>query len=164
MPERPAPGAVVPRERVYPDQMRADDASGMEDWPTGRLLSTASRMVEHAWHGALAEIGLTHAGLIVLHLLQVGPVAQKDLAAAAHVEVQTMSRTIERLEREGHVSRTTDPSDRRRQLVALTDAGGEAWRRAHRLEVDMFPGSLEHGPLREALLEIIRSASESRWG
>ncbi|MBF4463122.1 MULTISPECIES: MarR family winged helix-turn-helix transcriptional regulator [unclassified Rathayibacter] len=144
--------------------MRADDPSGMEAWPTGRLLSTASRMVEHAWFGALAEIGLTHAGLIVLHLLQGGPVAQKELAAAAHVEVQTMSRTIERLEREGHVERHSDPSDRRRQLVSLTAAGGEAWQRAHRLEVDMFPGALDHGPLREALLEIIRSASHSRWG
>ena len=144
--------------------MRADDDPGMDSWPTGRLLSTASRMVEHAWHGALAEIGLTHAGLIVLHLLQAGPVAQKALAASAHVEVQTMSRTIERLEREGHVERRSDPADRRRQLVSLTAKGTEAWRRAHRLEVDMFPGSLEHGPLRDALLEIIRSTSESRWG
>lgn len=144
--------------------MRADDGSEMEDWPTGRLLSTASRMVEHAWHGALAEIGLTHAGLIVLHFLQAGPLAQKELAAAAHVEVQTMSRTIERLEREGHVARAVDQADRRRQLVSLTAKGGEAWSRAHRLEVDMFPGGLEHGPLRAALLDIIRDASESRWG
>lgn len=144
--------------------MHAVDASEMESWPTGRLLSTASRMVEHAWHGALAEIGLTHAGLIVLHFLQAGPAAQKDLAAVAHVEVQTMSRTIERLEREGHVERNSDPSDRRRQLVSLTTKGREAWSRAHRLEVDMFPGTLEHGPLRAALLDIIRSASESRWG
>ncbi|AZZ56955.1 MarR family winged helix-turn-helix transcriptional regulator [Rathayibacter iranicus] len=144
--------------------MRVDDSSAMEGWPTGRLLSTASRMVEHARHGALAEIGLTHAGLIVLHLLHAGPVAQKQLAAAAHVEVQTMSRTLERLEREGHVTRTTDPADRRRQLVSLTSAGRAAWRRAHRLEVDLFPGSREDGPLREALLEIIRSARVARWG
>ncbi|NRG41218.1 MarR family transcriptional regulator [Rathayibacter sp. VKM Ac-2804] len=144
--------------------MRADEDSGMDGWPTGRLLATASRMVEHAWHGALAEIGLTHAGLVVLHLLQAGPAAQKELAASAHVEVQTMSRTIERLEREGHVSRVSDPADRRRQLVSLTDKGVEAWQRAHRLEVDMLPGTLDHGPLREALLDIIRDASESRWG
>jgi hypothetical protein len=28
----------------------------------------------------------------------------------------------------------------------------------------MLPGTLDHGPLREALLDIIRDASESRWG
>lgn len=148
-------------------QDHAPDAGGAPDldvWPTGRLLSTAARMVEHAWHAALAEIGLTHAGLIVLHLLQAGPMAQKDLAAHAHVEVQTMSRTIERLEREGHVAREVDPDDRRRQLVSVSPDGVAAWRRAHRLEVDMFPSLRDHGPLRSALLEIIRSASEDRWG
>lgn len=121
-------------------------------------------MVEHSWHAALAEIGLTHAGLIVLHFLQAGPVAQKDLAAHAHVEVQTMSRTIERMEREGHVERTVDPGDRRRLFVSLTPAGTAAWQRAHALEVDMFPPLVDHGPLRAALLEIIRSSSEERWG
>ncbi|NQX12615.1 MarR family transcriptional regulator [Microbacteriaceae bacterium VKM Ac-2855] len=141
-----------------------DDALDIEGWPTGRLLATAARMVEHAWHAALAEIGLTHAGLIVLHLLQAGPEAQKDLAAHAHVEVQTMSRTVERLEREGHVARATDAQDRRRQLVSLTDKGFDAWERAHLLEVDMFPRMGDQGPLRAALLEIIRYSSEERWG
>ncbi|NQX26003.1 MarR family transcriptional regulator [Microbacteriaceae bacterium VKM Ac-2854] len=141
-----------------------DDALDLDGWPTGRLLATAARMVEHSWHAALAEIGLTHAGLIVLHFLQSGPVAQKDLAAHAHVEVQTMSRTIERLEREGHVERTVDPSDRRRLFVSLTDAGAAAWQRAHALEVDMFPRLADADPLRAALLEIIRSSSEERWG
>jgi hypothetical protein len=41
----------------------------MASWPTGRLLSTASRLVEHAWAEALESHGLTHAGLIVLHFL-----------------------------------------------------------------------------------------------
>ena len=36
----------------------------MEDpasWPTGRLLSTAARLVEHAWAEHLESVGITHA-------------------------------------------------------------------------------------------------------
>ena len=47
----------------------------MHDWPTGRLLSTAARLVEHAWVEALEQLGLSHAGLIVLHVLGQGPLS-----------------------------------------------------------------------------------------
>ena len=68
----------------------------MQEWPTGRLLATASRLVEHAWTERLDDIGLTHAGLVVLHLLQESPRSQTDLARLARVENQTISRTLER--------------------------------------------------------------------
>ena len=74
-------------------------------WPTGRLLATAARATENRWHAALDGLGLTHAGLVALHLLDDGPLAQADLARAARVEAQTMSRTLDRLERAGHVRR-----------------------------------------------------------
>jgi len=35
-------------------------------WPTGRLLSTAARLVEQAWNARLREHGVSHAGMIVL--------------------------------------------------------------------------------------------------
>jgi chorismate mutase len=41
----------------------------IDDWPTGRLLSVAARLIEQRWRERLDEVGLTHAGLIVLHLL-----------------------------------------------------------------------------------------------
>jgi DNA-binding MarR family transcriptional regulator len=102
----------------------------LASWPTGRLLSTAARAVEHAWAEALQTLGVTHAGLIALHLLRDGPLSQIQLARSAHVETQTMSRTLERLEREGLVSRAPDPQDRRRHVVARTTAGTDAWERA----------------------------------
>ena len=89
--------------------MSAEDELG--SWPTGRLLSTAARAVEHAWSEALATLGVTHAGLIALHLLRDGPLSQIQLARSAHVETQTMSRTLERLEREGAVTYPTDNAD-----------------------------------------------------
>jgi DNA-binding MarR family transcriptional regulator len=135
----------------------------MDDWPTGRLLSTAARLVEHAWVEALDRLGLTHAGLVALHLLDSGPLSQTELAHRARVETQTMSRTIERLEREGFVVRQSDSADRRRQVVTRTDEGRAAWEASRSLEAEVFPDLHHPGVFREALLEIIHSASKSRW-
>jgi DNA-binding MarR family transcriptional regulator len=136
----------------------------LASWPTGRLLSTAARLVEHAWIQALERQGLTHAGLIALHLLEGGSLSQTELARRARVENQTMSRTIERLQREGFVTRVPDPSDRRRQLVTRTDAGHAVWERTRTLEAEVFPTLGDPATLRSTLLEIIQSSSGDRWG
>lgn len=136
----------------------------MAAWPTGRLLSTAARLVEHAWAEALEAQGLTHAGLIALHLLDGGPLSQTELARLARVQTQTMSRTIERLEREGFVRREPDAADRRRLVVTRTDLGAAAWGRTRSLEGDVFPALSDPDQLRATLLEIIRSSSQTRWG
>jgi MarR family transcriptional regulator, organic hydroperoxide resistance regulator len=142
----------------------AGGPEGMTSWPTGRLLSTAARLVEHAWADALEKQGLTHAGLIALHLLDAGPLSQTELARRARVENQTMSRTIERLEREGFVARAEDASDRRRQLVTRTEQGRQAWERTRSLEAELFPRLGDPQALRDTLLEIIRASSGQRWG
>jgi len=136
---------------------------GISDWPTGRLLSTAARLVEHAWVEVLDELGLTHAGLIVLHLLGDGPFSQRELARSARVETQTMSRTLERLEREGYVTRARDPKDARKHLVTRTEAGTAAWRAARSREADLFPPLSQHDVLRGSLLEIIDAVAAKRW-
>ncbi len=138
-------------------------SDGMEEWPTGRLLSTAARLVEHAWTEALDELGLTHAGLIVLHLLESGPAPQGELARAARVEAQTMSRTIERLERQGFIERRGDPGDRRRRVVASTEAGRVVFQRARSVEGDVFPPLVDESAFRAVLLDIIRASAGSRW-
>jgi DNA-binding MarR family transcriptional regulator len=140
--------------------MSEDDR--MRSWPTGRLLSMAARHVENAWADALAELGLTHAGLVVLDLLGAGPVGQSELAARARVQAQTMSRTIDRLQRENLVRRETDPADARRQLVSRTEAGERAWVSARGLEAELFPSIAEPERLREELLGIIRSSRPPR--
>ena len=71
---------------------------------------------------------------------------------------QTMSRTLERLEREGLVSRAPDPDDRRRHVVARTDAGAEAWSRAQDLERDVLPELTRSEEMRRGLIDVIRAA------
>ncbi|HEY4268081.1 MAG TPA: MarR family transcriptional regulator [Galbitalea sp.] len=136
----------------------SDGRDGMSNWPTGRLLSTAARLVENDWHAALERQGLTHAGLVVLHLLEGGALSQGELAARARVQAQTMSRTIERLERVGYVARKTDPSDGRRRVVTLTESGAATWERTRTLESEIFPRTGDRDALRKLLLEIIRSS------
>ncbi|MET4703688.1 MarR family transcriptional regulator [Frigoribacterium sp. UYMn621] len=139
------------------------DPVGMQGWPTGRLLSTAARLVEHAWVVALEQLGLTHAGLIVLHVLGSGPRSQTELAKSARVEVQTMSRTLERLEREGYIAREKHPDDGRRHVVTRTPAGEAAWGSARTLEADLFPSIADNAGMRAALLEIIQATAADRW-
>ena len=146
-----------------PLELPPDAVHHPEHWPTGRLLSTASRLVEHAWGEALESLGLTHAGLIALHLLDLGPTSQSELARHARVEAQTMSRTLDRLERAGWITREPDPADRRRHVVAKTPAGADVFRRAQNLEAEIFPEIEDVDALRAALLQILAASEEKRW-
>jgi DNA-binding MarR family transcriptional regulator len=130
-----------------------------ENWPLGRLLGAASRTVERAWAEALEQRGLTHAGLIVLHLLEAGFDSQSDLARLAQVEPQTMSRTVDRLVREGLVTREPDPADRRRHVLAITETGRAAFAGVRGLEEEVFPPVTDPEGLRAALVQIVSARS-----
>ncbi|MCS0498414.1 MarR family winged helix-turn-helix transcriptional regulator [Protaetiibacter mangrovi] len=129
----------------------------VDDWPTGRLLAVAARLVEQRWREALEERGLSYAGLIVLHTLDAGGRSLGVLARAAHVTAQTMGRTVEHLERDGYVRTVVDAGDRRRRLVERTDAGARVFAEMHGLEARMFPELEQSEQLRATLLEIIRA-------
>jgi MarR family transcriptional regulator, organic hydroperoxide resistance regulator len=138
----------------------------VEAWPTGRLLSTAARMVEHAWNGHLARWHLNHAGLAVLHLLARQAMTQRELAGRVQVQEQTLSRTVERLERSGYLERHRDAADRRRNLVRLTatgravllEAGPEA-----AAEALFDPAGDDVAALRRALIALVRHQAGQRW-
>lgn len=111
-----------------PERPREDDDP--DGWVTGRLLSTAARLVEHAWDAHLAQWGLNHASFVVLWMLAAEPVSQRALARRLQVQDQTMSRMLAGLERGGYVTRARSGSDRRRRLVTATGAGRRALRAA----------------------------------
>jgi DNA-binding MarR family transcriptional regulator len=142
--------------------MAGDD---IETWATGRLLSSAARLVEHDWNAHLSRWDLNHASIAVLHVLTGGPLTQRELAAAVQVEDQTMSRTVERLERSGYVERHRDADDRRRLVVSLTADGRRTCLRASDLTVaeGFFDGVRDVERLRQDLMAIIRRRSEQRW-
>jgi len=130
----------------------------VETWPLSRLLITASRLVEHDIAEQLRPYNLTHASFGVLALVSLGPMSQRDLAHATRVEEQTISQTVDRLERMGMVTREKDPADRRRFLVTMTGVGRRAFR--HETSKDRAEQALAGLPeadhLRAALASLIR--------
>jgi DNA-binding MarR family transcriptional regulator len=130
----------------------------MEHWPTGRLLSTAARLVEHSWNEKLGAIGLTHAGVIAIEVLDAqGPMTQAQLAQFVRVQAQTMGKTLSRLESHGHVVRVRSTSDRRSHVVSLTERGKEAVAAAVEMERSVLASaSIDPELLRQELKAVVR--------
>ena len=144
------------------DPVVPDADADVASWPTGRLLSVAARLVESRFDNVLAGHELTHAGLIALHHLEDGPRTQRQLAMLCRVTDQTMSRTLDRLRRTGHVTSDTDPGDRRRAMARLTDTGRRtlAVARTEERESTLLLGVVDdYEQFREQLLRIVRAAA-----
>ncbi|MDR6556404.1 DNA-binding MarR family transcriptional regulator [Arthrobacter pascens] len=130
----------------------------MDRWPTGRLLSTAARLVEHSWNEKLGAIGLTHAGVIAIEVLyNNGPMTQAQLAQLVRVQAQTMGKTLSRLEAHGHIVRQRSTSDRRSHVVSLTERGNEAVAAAADMERSVLAAaSIDPDVLRQELKAVVR--------
>lgn len=104
-------------------------------WSTGRLLTTAARLVEQSWNQRLAELDITHAGFTALAVLAAyGPLRQAQLAELVHVQAQTIGKTLNRLESKGHIERTRGDEDRRSQTVRITEKGRQTLERGRDIE------------------------------
>src|SRR5699024_8790599 len=82
------------------------------------------------------------------------------------VQAQTMIRILERLERDGHVVRETDPSDRRKIRVRSTPTGETVLDRTTRSRPEVVR-LLDEGPhaadFRAQLITIVDQLSSQRW-
>jgi MarR family transcriptional regulator for hemolysin len=105
-------------EFCYRDGMRPDvEPLGLELARTGRVLS-------RAFNDALVAAGGSLPQWLVLVQLKSGDHAtQRDLAAAVGIEGATLTHHLHRMEAEGLIRRERVATDRRTQVVALTDAG-----------------------------------------
>lgn len=134
-------------------------------WPTNRLLSTAARLVEHSWNERLASLGITHAGVMALDVLEAqGGLTQARLAQEVRVQAQTMGKTLHRLEIHGHVTRSRNLKDRRSHLVVITEEGRRVLAEATRVEEDLTgDGALADEQLRRSLAHIVTTLGGTRW-
>lgn len=62
-----------------------------------------------------------------------GPPTVKDIAAILFLDHSTASRLLSETEAEGLIRRSTDPADRRRTIVELTDIGEAVWRESNQI-------------------------------
>lgn len=87
----------------------------------GDLTNWAARLFARELERQLAPSGMTPAYMPVLFALGDGSsLTQKALARRAAVEQPTMAATLNRMERDGFITRRPDPGDKRSALVALT--------------------------------------------
>jgi DNA-binding MarR family transcriptional regulator len=101
------------------------------------------RLLKHAWlrlaeltNTALEPYGIDGRELAVLNALTGhDPLSQQQLARRLEVDRTTMVTLIDGLQRKALLERRPDPADRRKNLVALTDAGRDVRGRAARAAV-----------------------------
>jgi DNA-binding MarR family transcriptional regulator len=103
-------------------------------------LATRSRL-----DGVLKGSGVTALQYTALSVLERRPtMSSADLARASFVRAQSAADLVGALERRGLIERRTDPDNRRRMLIALTDAG-----RAFLTQYDPRVAELEEQMLRD---------------
>ena len=88
----------------------------------GHLISLAARGFARLSEARLKPLGFGVGQLPVLVALRDGEAdTQRDLARFAKTEQPPMAQMLARMERDGLISRTPDPADRRSSRIVLTD-------------------------------------------
>lgn len=100
----------------------------------GFSLHDVARMMRRDFDRRAREQGLTRARWQVLwYLARREGIYQAALAELLNVAPISLTRQLDRLEEEGLVERRTDPDDRRRYRLYLTDQAQPALENLHRL-------------------------------
>lgn len=100
----------------------------LPSWLLGRAAARGHRLVA----AALAEVGMRMTHHAVLSAVdELGPLSQAELGRALSIDRKDMVAILNDLQRDGLVTRTPDPGDRRKNAIAVSPAGLE---RLHRSE------------------------------
>ena len=89
-------------------------------------LYTASRLLTQAYHPPLSEHGLTYPQYLVLLVLwekDAQPV--NDIAKRLYLETNTVTPLLQRMEKQGIITRAKGEKDARQMIVKLTTKGKE---------------------------------------
>lgn len=87
-------------------------------------LYTASRLVTKAYHPLLSEHGLTYPQyLVLLALWEKDKQPVNDIAKRLYLETNTITPLLQRMEKEGVLTRTKGTKDARQMIVTLTKKG-----------------------------------------
>lgn len=113
------------------------------DGRLGYLLKQVATRFAQLGSTALAPFGIEGRELAVLSMLRShGPVSQRELGQALHVDRTTMMSLIDQLEEKGLAQRARNPQDRRLYDVGLTEEGQHITARADaaaaRAEVELL--------------------------
>lgn len=89
----------------------------------GTVIHEVARSMRLAFDQRAKPFGLTRAQwLLLAHVSRHDGIRQNALAEILDIEAMTLARTADRLEAAGFLRRDPDPTDRRANLLRLTDA------------------------------------------
>lgn len=87
-------------------------------------LYTAARLITQAYYPYFEPLGITYPQyLVLLALWEKDRQPVNDIARLLHLETNTVTPLIQRMERQGLVTRVKGEKDSRQRLVCLTDMG-----------------------------------------
>jgi MarR family transcriptional regulator for hemolysin len=94
----------------------------------GFWLTTATQAFHHAVSEEVAPHGITYRQSLVLAWLALeGELSQAELATKMMVEPPTLVGILDRMERDGWITRNGCPADRRKKMIRATAAAEPVW-------------------------------------
>ena len=94
----------------------------------GKQISTISRCLSMVVDIKTAHLGLGAATIpIITFLYDNDGVHQDILAKALQFNKSSAARAVARLVKEGYIAKTADPSNRRRNIIRITQKTHDAW-------------------------------------
>jgi MarR family transcriptional regulator, transcriptional regulator for hemolysin len=94
----------------------------------GYWLTLATQAYHRAISESISPHGITYRQSLVLAWLAIeGELSQAELASKMLVEPPTLVGILDRMERDGWITRNDCPSDRRKKLIRATDAAEPTW-------------------------------------
>ncbi len=95
----------------------------------GYLVTRAQKLLHRGLGDRLHKHGVSVAQWVVLVALwEKDGLSQKEISHRIAVEMPTLSRTVDRMERDGLVCRVRNADDRRQVNIFLTEHGAGLWR------------------------------------
>ena len=111
-------------------------------------LYSASRLITQAYTPMLSELGITYPQYLVLMVLwEKDNQPVNDIAHRLILETNTVTPLIQRMEKQGLITRKQGDKDKRQQIVSLTLNGKEMEERAYQLIPPAMLGKLSACPL-----------------
>ncbi|WP_027452334.1 MarR family winged helix-turn-helix transcriptional regulator [Segatella albensis] len=97
-------------------------------------LYTASRLITQAYTPMLTELGITYPQYLVLMVLwEKDNQPVNDIAHRLQLETNTVTPLLQRMQKQGIISRRKGEHDKRQQFVSLTEKGLEMEEQAYQL-------------------------------
>jgi len=111
----------------------------------GYFISLTGQAMERAMSEELATLGITYRQWQVLAwIAHDGALAQAEMADRLKIEAPTLVGILDRMERDGWITREPDCHDRRRKIIRATDRVVPTWDRmvacAHAVRARMVEG------------------------